>query len=378
MKTSFAIQSEESPHFVMAIRVHRRIHFRYRLLLAIFTGKQILFDFSEETNTSKLLKPNEISLLRLLDRITSGTQLQLDEEQHTVTIQPGVLLGGKVIHQCSTSRGLTYYLEFLALLAPFCKRPLEATLTGTTAHPLDTTVDTFQNVTIPLLRKLGLGKDCSLKINKRDSSTSDGLGEVLFTCPIIMKALEPIEWRNRKEIKRIRGVAHCSRIPPNIANQLIDHARNILCEYLPDVYIYSDWSQGRTDVPTVSLSLFGETSNGFILGADCCWKGEDWSEEILSNVSQEATNALLFQVMENGVVDTNHQLLICLWMALSSADLSIIELGRLTPCTIQLLRDIHDFTGVAFQVERDGKSSCPSIVCSCIGMEYRNENRRRY
>ncbi|EME29710.1 RNA 3'-terminal phosphate cyclase-like protein [Galdieria sulphuraria] len=361
----------------MAIRVHRRVNFRYRLLLALFTGKQIVFDFSEEPNHSQLLKPNEISLLRLLDRITSGTQLQLDEAQCLVTIQPGVLIGGNVTHQCSTCRGLTYYLEFLALLAPYCKRTLEATLTGVTAHPLDTSVDTFQNVTIPLLRKLGLGKECSLKIKKRDSSAY-GLGEVLFTCPIILKALEPIEWKNREEIKRIRGMAYCSRIPPNVASQLIDNSRNILCEYLTDVFIYSDWNPGGTDEPSISLSLFAETSSGFILGADSCWKGKDWNEEILSSVSQEATQAILFQAMENSVVDTQHQLFICLWMALSSADLSTVELGRLTPCTIQLLRDIQDFMGVAFQIERGSNNNHPSLLCSCIGMEYRNENRRRY
>ncbi|GJQ10795.1 hypothetical protein GpartN1_g2586.t1 [Galdieria partita] len=361
----------------MAIRVYRRVNFRYRLLLAIFTGKQIVFDFSEEAHHSKLLKPNEISLLRLLDRITSGTQLQLDEAQRLITVQPGVLIGGNFTHHCSTCRGLTYYLEFLALLAPYCKRPLEVTLTGVTAHPLDTTVDTFQNVTISLLRKLGLGKDCSLKIKKRDSS-SNGLGEVLFTCPIMLKALEPIEWKERQEIKRIRGVAYCSRIPPHIANQLIDNSRNILCEYLADIFIYSDWNPGGTDLPSVSLSLFAETSNGFVLGTDCSWKGKDWNEEILSSVSQEATQAILLQAIENSVVDTNHQLFICLWMALSSADLSTVELGRLTPCTIQLLRDIQDFMGVAFQIERGSKNNFPSVLCSCIGMEYRNENRRRY
>jgi RNA 3'-terminal phosphate cyclase-like protein len=354
------------------IRVKGRVNFRYRLLLAIFTGKQILFDFSEETNTCKLLKPNEISLLRLLDRITSGTVLQLDESQRLVTIQPGVLIGGKIAHECSNCRGITYYLEFLALLAPYCKRPLEATLTGVTAHPLDMTVDTFQNVTIPLLRKLGLGKECSLQIKKRDSM--DG-GEVLFTCPLLTKALEPIDWKKRQEIKRIRGVAYCSRIPPNIANQLIDNTRSILCEYLGDVYIYSDWNPGKSDVPSLSLSLFGETSSGFVLGTDCSWKGQDWSEEIVSKVSQEATRAFLVQAMEDSVVDTNHQLFICLWMALSSADLSTVELGRLTPFTIQLWRDIQDFMGVAFQIEPSSKNS---LVCSCIGMEYRNENRRRY
>eukprot|EP00871_Galdieria_phlegrea_P003708 jgi/Galph1/4338/GphlegSOOS_G2979.1 len=360
-----------------------RLLFRYRLILSALTGKCITFDWKQENGvhqTSKtILDAHEISLLRLLDRLTSGTQLEVDQMNKLVNIRPGILIGGRIIHQCANTRGLSYYLEFLAILAPFCKRPVEATLTGLAVHPEDPTIETFQNVTIPILKKLGL--DEKLKINKRnDSSVEGGITEAVLTSDILRKEIEPIEWIHRGLLKRIRGVAYASRIPPMMAHQLIDETRTILSDLLADVYIYSDIDAGGRDTfPEMSLSLFGETVNGFIISADCSWKGEKWNEQTFKDVAQETSNIFLSQVMENGTVDGNHQLLILLMMSLSSADLSTIEMGRLTEMTVQWLRDLHDFMGVSFQVEEGRtKQYSANVVMSCIGMGYRNENRKRY
>ena len=58
----------------------------------------------------------------------------------SVSVTPGLLIGGKLEHNCSTERGLGYYLEALLYLAPFTKEPLDVTLIGVTAGLIDPSV----------------------------------------------------------------------------------------------------------------------------------------------------------------------------------------------------------------------------------------------
>lgn len=57
-----------------------------------------------------------------------------------VKYTPGLLLGGKLQHDCGTSRAIGYFLEPLLCLAPFCKKPLNITLHGVTNDNVDPSV----------------------------------------------------------------------------------------------------------------------------------------------------------------------------------------------------------------------------------------------
>ena len=53
----------------------------------------------------------------------------------------GILIGGKVDHDCSLERGVGYYLELLMCLGAFCKHPLNVTLRGVTNNSFDPSPD---------------------------------------------------------------------------------------------------------------------------------------------------------------------------------------------------------------------------------------------
>ena len=74
----------------------------------------------------------EASFLRLLDKLTNGTVIKINETGTVLNFQPGLLIGGKVDHNCSLQRSIGYYLEAMCFLAPFCKKPLDLTLRGIT------------------------------------------------------------------------------------------------------------------------------------------------------------------------------------------------------------------------------------------------------
>lgn len=74
----------------------------------------------------------EISFIRLLDKLTNGTRIELNETGTSVYYNPGILNGGELEHDCSLQRGIGYYLEGIMILAPFCKIPIDIKLRGIT------------------------------------------------------------------------------------------------------------------------------------------------------------------------------------------------------------------------------------------------------
>ena len=74
----------------------------------------------------------EISFIRLLDKITNGSRVELNETGTNLYFNPGLLSGGEIDHECSLERGIGYYLEGVMALAPFCKNMLNLHLKGIT------------------------------------------------------------------------------------------------------------------------------------------------------------------------------------------------------------------------------------------------------
>jgi len=100
----------------------------------------------------------EISLLRLLEKVTNGTiieisvtgvyDLALSILHHilmqltgtAILLKPGMISGGVVTHDCPLSRSLGYFLEPVIMIAPFAKKPLHLTLKGITTDDKDLSV----------------------------------------------------------------------------------------------------------------------------------------------------------------------------------------------------------------------------------------------
>lgn len=114
------------------------------------------------------LREFEVSLIRLLDKITNGTVIELNETGTALYFQPGLLFGGAVEHNCSLRRGLGYYLEVLFMLGFFCKQPLNVTLHGVTSNNIDPSVDILKTSFMQTLKRFIVDDEgLELKIKKR-------------------------------------------------------------------------------------------------------------------------------------------------------------------------------------------------------------------
>lgn len=74
--------------------------------------------------------------------------------------------GGAVEFDCGSSRCISYYLEALLLLAPFCKTPLNVKLTGVTNAWKEISVDAIRATWLPIFNKFVLNdENLSIKVN---------------------------------------------------------------------------------------------------------------------------------------------------------------------------------------------------------------------
>ncbi|CAC5423731.1 RCL1 [Mytilus coruscus] len=315
-------------------------YMRQRIILATLSGKSVKIKKIRARDDDPGLKEFEASFIRLVDKVTNGSKVVISETGTSLLYQPGILIGGKIEHDCNPQRGIGYFLE------------------GVTNDQTDPSVDLIKLSTLPVLKRfLGTDEFLELKIVKRGAAPEGG-GEILFTCPCRQK-LRPLQYTDPGKIKRIRGVAWSVRVSPVTNNRIIESARSILNKFIPDIYIYTDHYKGSHSgkSPGYGLTLVAETLNGTFLTAEEIYRG--------------------------GCVDSNNQALTALFMVLGQQDVSKVQIGELSPYMIQFLKHIRDFFQVMFKIETEKKTEenedlqlgGDKLILTCVGVGYANVSK---
>eukprot|EP01033_Poteriospumella_lacustris_P005444 gene5444-3881_t len=379
--------------------------FRQRIVAALLSNKTLKIDKIRENHPEfPGLQDFEASFLRLIEAITDGTKIEINETGTVLRFKPGILTGGRITHDCGLSRSIGWFIEGILPLAPFCKDPLHLTMSGITHDELDLSVDTLRAVTIPLLQNFGI-YNVNFHIKKRGVPPKGG-GLVELSIPIMRGSLQSVYLVDEGFIKRVRGVAFCTRISPTIITRVIDSCRGVLNDYLPDVHISTDHFKGGKDggdSPGYSVSLVAETTTGALLSiertakprrertipgiaGDSAMVANAVDRDAPEDVGREAASMLLEEIFSGGVIDRAHQSLILQLMVLTPEDVSKVRFGTLTAQAMETLRILRDAFGVVFRVQEDkeflpaqedeGVRARETYLLSCLGTGYTNVNRR--
>jgi len=358
--------------------------FRQRLVLATLSGKSVKIKNIRAIEDDPGLKDFEASFIRLLDKLTNGSRIEVNETGTTLFYKPGLLAGGPIDHDCNPQRSIGYYLEAVILLAPFCKKPIRLTLRGVTNDRHGPTVDIIKTVTIPLVKKFVVDDEgLDLKIVKRGAPPEGG-GEVVFSCPV-RRTLRPIQFTDAGKIKRIRGLAYAMRVSPAVCNRVVDATRSVLNQFVSDIYIYTDHCKGAQSgkSPGFGISLVAETTTGAMLCVQTASAPAGEGQSVVpEDLGKQAAEMLLEEIYRGGCIDSRHQSLVFLYMILGQRDVSKILTGPLTPYSIQFLRHLKEFFGVMFKIEaqqgddNDRETGGENkVLLSCVGVGYTNINK---
>ncbi|KAJ7012281.1 RNA 3'-terminal phosphate cyclase-like protein [Populus alba x Populus x berolinensis] len=332
-------------------------NFRQRLILATLSATPIIIKGIRANDMLPGLRLHEVSLLRLLEKISDDCVVKINETGTMVQYKPGILMGGRhLVHDCGEIRAIGYFLEPLLVLGLFSKNPLSIRL------------------------KEGL----ELKIESRGAPPHGG-GEVLLSIPNI-QSLTAVTWIDEGMVKRIRGVTFSTRVSSQFENTMIHSARGIFNHLLPDVHIFTDHKAGPQagNSPGYGISLVAETTSGCFISANTAVSYaraedggmEDEKGELMppEDVGEQIASVLLQEIEQGGVVDTTHQGLLFLLCALCPQDVSKIRVGKLIPHGIEVLKLIRDFLGVKFVIKPD--PSTGTVILKCVGSGLKNLSRK--
>ncbi|KAL2454396.1 putative RNA 3'-terminal phosphate cyclase-like protein [Abeliophyllum distichum] len=323
---------------------------RLRLLLSTLSSTPILIEDIRADATWIGLLSHEVSLLRLLEKVSDDCHVEINETGTKLKYKPGIVM-------------------------------------GITNDSKDPSIDTFNSATLPMLKRFGVPPEgLELKIESR-GVPPHGVGEIILSIPIVQDSLKAISWIDEGMVKRIRGISFSTQVSVQFENTMIHAARGILNHLLPDVYIFTDHKAGPQagKSPGYGITLVAKTTSGCFISADTAVSYASGKEDGMDDeenkelsppedVGEQITSMLLGEIEQEGVVDSTHQGLLFLLCALCPQDVSKVRVGQLVPHGIEVLRHIRDFLGVKFVIKPD--PSTMTVILKCVGCGLKNLSRK--
>ncbi|KAK2758628.1 hypothetical protein FQN54_003318 [Arachnomyces sp. PD_36] len=394
------------------LRFTSQKHLAHRLVLSTLTGRPVhISQIRPNSPSNPGLAPYEISFLRLLEAVTNGCQIEISYTGTILVYKPGLITGsapgtgasgGVIRHElpAGCSRGVSYFLIPLCLLAPFSKAPINVIFTGpgviTSSTPTgDMSVDSVRTAILPLFNQFGIFNNIELRILRRSNPSSTGrggAGEVQLIFGHQVRLPKTLHLMNPGRIKSIRGVAYSTGVSGSNNARMIDSARGVLNPFVADTYIFSDVSSAPL-VPApdknnpaakrktgigFGISLVAESSTGCLYSADVASPPSGGQPP--EDIGKQAAYQLLETVSKGGCVAPAAAVTMISLMSMGSEDVGRLQVGRdiiSDESVIQLARDLNKF-GTAGWGVRDANSETheTDVIISVVGRGIGNVGRK--
>lgn len=382
----------------------------YRLVLSTLTGRPIhISKIRPSSPTNPGLAPHEISFLRLLEAVTNGANIEISYTGTTLVYRPGLITGsapgsgasgGVIRHElpAGCTRGISYFLIPLCLLAPFSKAQVNVLFTGpgviTSATPAgDMSADSVRTAILPLYANFGISNNIELRILRRSNvgaGGKGGAGEVQLVFGHQVRLPKTIHLLNPGRVKKIRGVAYCTGVSASNNARMIEAARGVLNPMTGDTYIFSDVSLApyitssdksnpskRKTGTGFGLSLVAESSTGSLYSADLASPPSGGVPP--EDIGRQCAYQLLENVSLGGTVSLAAVPTMLTLMAMGSEDVGRIQMGKDVlgrEEIIHLGRDLRAFgaSGWGFREGTTGQEG--DMVVSVVGRGVGNVGRK--
>ncbi|KAK4218756.1 RNA 3'-terminal phosphate cyclase/enolpyruvate transferase [Rhypophila decipiens] len=391
--------------------------FTQRLVLSTLTGKPIIIDEirSNISSTHTGLAPHEVSFIRLLESVTNGSLFDLSRTSTRLAYQPGLITGtvpgvnasaaGDVIEHTieeRNTRGISYFLIPLALLAPFSKAHMNVrfsgpgVITSATHGTGDISVDTFRTAVLPLYGLFGIPPArIELRVLSRSCPGPHGVGgggvvEMRFASQVRLPKTLHLN-RRPGRIRRIRGVAYCTGVSASHNARMISAARGVLNPLVSDVHVAAQYDPAPLvgDTKTggkkkigigFGLSLVAESSaDGVLYAADVV--APPGGMVVPEDIGTQCAYQLLEVIAQGGCVSAASASTVLTLMAMGSEDVGRLRLGREVlgrEETIKLARDLKTFGASSWGIREvdDEADETGDFIISVKGTGVGNVGRK--
>ena len=393
------------------LRLDSQQSFAHRLILSTLTGRAVRFERIRPSSlTHTGLAPHEISFLRLLEAVTNGSQIVIGLTGTDLLYKPGLITGsapgsgargGVIRHEvpAECTRGVSYFLTPLCLLAPFSKAPINVLFAGpgviTSATPSgDMSADSVRTAILPLYAQFGITNNIELRILRRSNvgnSWKGGAGEVQLVFGHQVRLPKTVHIMNPGRVKKIRGVAYCTGVSASNNARMIEEARGVLNPMTGDTYIFSDVSSAPYLTPKdainptqkrkvgvgFGLSLVAESSTGSLYSADLASPPAGGVPP--EDIGRHCAYQLLESISLGGAVSQAAAPSVLTLMAMGSEDVGRLQLGKNVLSSepiIGLARDLKAFGASGWGVRESTTGLNDDVVVSVVGRGVGNVGRK--
>jgi RNA 3'-terminal phosphate cyclase-like protein len=386
----------------------------HRLVLSTLTGRPIhISQIRSSSPTNPGLAPHEISFLRLLEAVTNGSTVQISYTGTTFTYNPGLITGsvaglgatGDIIEHIlpeTCTRGVSYFLLPLCLLAPFSTAPLNVRFSGlgvitSSTQTGDMSVDSVRTAILPLYEAFGvLSSRLELRVLQRSCAGPGGKGgggivELRFASQVRLPKTLHMN-RSPGRIRRIRGVAYSTGASASNNTRMINAARGVLNPLVSDIHVAAQYDQAplvsagdkvnpkirkRTGVG-FGLSLVAEGSAaGTLYSADVAAPPEGGVTP--EDIGRQCAFQMLEMISQGGCVSPAGAATVLTLMAMGSEDVGRLRMGRNVVGTeevVGLARDLKAFGASSWALRDADDDENGDVIVSIKGSGIGNVGRK--
>jgi len=292
------------------------------------------------------LAPQHLNAIKALAKLTDANLKGLEIGSNELFFYPNDLKSGKFKVDIKTAGSITLVLQAFMIPAGFSPSKVEITLKGGTDVRWSPSADYLENVTLPILKKVGY--DMIIDIIRRGHyPRGGGIVKAIINPLKKLKSINFVDF----EIDKIRGISHCVNLPEHVAIRQAKSAKKILENEGYDVNIEIEYSKEALG-PGSGIVLWTEGKSR--LGGTAI--GEPGKTAEL--VGYDAAMELLYHISKYSAVDKYMGDQIIPYMAIAGN--SAIKTAELTSHTLTSIYVVEKFMNKKFHV--DGVLGEPATI----------------
>lgn len=311
---------------------------RLSTALATLLGEPIRVYNIRSKRDNPGLRPQHLEGLRALSKLCEGGLKGGSIGSTEIKLTPQKICGKNIGVKIETAGSITLVLQSLMIPASFSDSEVSIEFRGgATDTFFAPPIDYMENVTLPMLKKLGYRGEVECL---RRGHYPKGGGKVNTKIYPVEK-LGPLNLTEPGAVERIFGRSHCVKLPAHIAERQAKSAEEKLEREGYDAEIEVEFYEKSEDPhlgPGTGIVLWAETENGAILGSSSLGKKGKPAEK----VGGEAANSLIKQLKTGRAIDRylTDQIIPYLALAHGKSRITSTELTSHSLTNIELVRKI--------------------------------------
>ena len=328
---------------------------RTTIALSALLGKEVYIKNIRGKRPNPGLRAQHMTAIKAVAALSAAETRGLEIGSTELYFTPRKKVSGSFKFDVGTAGSISLVLQALMPAAAFSTGKTEFEITGGTDVRWSPTIDYVRFVVLPNLSKLGY--PAQLKLIRRGHYPKGGGRVSMIVQPC--KGLTPLRLTERPEIRHVRGISHCVRLPAHVAQRQAAVAREVLKKIDQlDVSVGLETYPPGTDphiAPGSGIVLYTDNEAGSVLGADSVGERGRLAEE----VGRQAATQLAEEIDSGAPVDRHMSDILIPYLAVAEGN-SEFRTSQITMHTITNARIAELVSGAKITV--DGELGSPGTV----------------